>query len=157
MPHSLLIPDATRARLAEYLVSLQSHDAHAGGYLAAALAGHELAAITEAELLDALLNTKLPQIFAESAVAGNGSDWNLTELGILGDISIAVPVSIFGKGKVWGGDPLECPCCKSTMKPVRTFLRREDIEFFLRLHGLWAMAMVDRCGAHRRPDAPVCL
>ena len=39
--------------------------------------------------------------------------------------------------KVWGSDPLECPCCKSTMKPVRTFLRCEEIEFFLRLHGLW--------------------
>ena len=39
--------------------------------------------------------------------------------------------------KVWGGDPLQCPCCKVTMSPVRTFLRREEIEFFLRLHGLW--------------------
>ena len=39
--------------------------------------------------------------------------------------------------KVWGGDPLQCPCCPGTMKPVRTFLRREEIEFFLRLHGLW--------------------
>ena len=39
--------------------------------------------------------------------------------------------------KVWGGDPLQCPCCKGTMKPVRTILRREEIEFFLRLHGLW--------------------
>ncbi len=40
--------------------------------------------------------------------------------------------------KVWGGDPLECPCCKSTMKRVRTIVRREEVEFFLRLHGLWA-------------------
>jgi hypothetical protein len=39
--------------------------------------------------------------------------------------------------KVWGGDPLECPCCKGTMKPVRKVIRREEIEFFLRLHGLW--------------------
>lgn len=39
--------------------------------------------------------------------------------------------------KVWGGDPLQCPCCKGTMKPVRTFIRHEEIEFFLRLHGLW--------------------
>ena len=39
--------------------------------------------------------------------------------------------------KVWGGDPLECPCCKGTMKPVRTFLRPEEIQFFLSLHGLW--------------------
>ena len=39
--------------------------------------------------------------------------------------------------KVWGGDPLECPCCKGTMKPVRQVIRREEIQFFLRLHGLW--------------------
>jgi len=39
--------------------------------------------------------------------------------------------------KVWGGDPLQCPCCKGTMKGFGLFLRREKIEFFLRLHGLW--------------------
>jgi hypothetical protein len=38
--------------------------------------------------------------------------------------------------KVWSGDPLECPCCKGTMKPVRKVIRHEEIEFFLRLHGL---------------------
>ncbi|MCP5538289.1 MAG: transposase [Akkermansiaceae bacterium] len=39
--------------------------------------------------------------------------------------------------KVWGGDPLQCPCCKGTMKPVRTHLHPGEIEFFLRLYGLW--------------------
>jgi hypothetical protein len=39
--------------------------------------------------------------------------------------------------QVWGGDPLQCPCCKGTMKPVRTFLRLGEVEFFLRLYGLW--------------------
>ena len=39
--------------------------------------------------------------------------------------------------KVWGGDPLQCPCCKGIMKPVRQFLHHGEIEFFLRLHGLW--------------------
>jgi hypothetical protein len=39
--------------------------------------------------------------------------------------------------EIWGGDPLQCPCCKGTMKPVRQVIRREEIEFFLRLHGLW--------------------
>ncbi len=39
--------------------------------------------------------------------------------------------------QVWGGDPLQCPCCKGTMKPVRKVIRREEIQFFLRLHGLW--------------------
>ena len=39
--------------------------------------------------------------------------------------------------QVWGGDPLECPCCHGTMKIKRPVLRREEGEFFLRLHGLW--------------------
>jgi hypothetical protein len=39
--------------------------------------------------------------------------------------------------KVWGGDPLQCPCCEGTMRPVCTFIRREEIQFFLRLYGLW--------------------
>ena len=39
--------------------------------------------------------------------------------------------------QVWGGDPLQCPCCKGTMKSVRQVIRREEVEFLLRLHGLW--------------------
>jgi hypothetical protein len=39
--------------------------------------------------------------------------------------------------KVWGEDPLLCPCCKGTMKVVGTMIRREEVEFYLRLHGLW--------------------
>jgi hypothetical protein len=39
--------------------------------------------------------------------------------------------------KVWGGDPLLCPCCNGTMKVTGTMIRREEVEFFLRLHGLW--------------------
>ena len=39
--------------------------------------------------------------------------------------------------QVWGGDPLQCPCCKGTLKAVRKVIRREEIQFFLRLHGLW--------------------
>ena len=39
--------------------------------------------------------------------------------------------------QVWGGDPLECPCCHGTMKIMRPVLLREEVEFFLRLHGLW--------------------
>jgi hypothetical protein len=27
--------------------------------------------------------------------------------------------------QVWGGDPLQCTCCKGTMKPVRKVIRRE--------------------------------
>ncbi|MFN4804850.1 MAG: transposase [Akkermansiaceae bacterium] len=39
--------------------------------------------------------------------------------------------------QVWGGDPLKCPCCAGTMKVMRPILRREEVKFFLQLHGLW--------------------
>ena len=62
------------------------------------LQGVDLRALTEFELLGKLFDTKQPQIFAELAVSGEGADWNLTELGLLGDVSIAVPVTIFDDG-----------------------------------------------------------
>jgi hypothetical protein len=39
--------------------------------------------------------------------------------------------------RTWGADPMVCPCCRGTMKNVGKMIRREEIEFFLRLHGLW--------------------
>ena len=98
MRHTILVPDEARTRLAGYLEALRSGSVRAGERLARNLSGSDPAALTEADFLDALINTKVPRIFAESAVAGDGSDWNLTELGILGDISIAVPVTIFDNG-----------------------------------------------------------
>jgi len=98
MRHTLIIPEATRTRIAEYMSLLQAGRASAGEHLKDSLAGIDLATLKGADFLSTLLNTKSPQIFAESAVAGDGSDWNLTELGLLGDISIAVPVTIFDNG-----------------------------------------------------------
>jgi hypothetical protein len=46
-----------------------------------------------------MLNSKLPRIFAESEIEGDGSDWTMEELQILGDIGVAVPVTIFDNGK----------------------------------------------------------
>ena len=39
--------------------------------------------------------------------------------------------------QVWGGDPLKCPCCPGTMKVMRPMLKPGEVEFFLKLHGLW--------------------
>jgi transposase-like protein len=39
--------------------------------------------------------------------------------------------------RVWGADPLQCPCCHAIMNVVDAFFRPGEIEFFLRLHGLW--------------------
>lgn len=98
MTHTLLLPAETRARLVDYLASLRADIAFSGKRLRDNMPRIELATLTDSKFLDVLLNTKSPQIFAESAVAGDGTDWNLTELGILGDISIAMPVTIFDDG-----------------------------------------------------------
>jgi hypothetical protein len=92
MPYKILIPDDTRTRLAEYEVAARSGSIQPGTRLAEALRREE-------DFTIALLRTKKPLIFAESAVAGDGSDWNLTELGLLGDISVAMRVTIFDDGR----------------------------------------------------------
>jgi putative transposase len=63
---------------------------------------------TEA-FLEHLVATKQPQIFAESAVHGDGSDWTATELSILGDIGFAVPVSVYDNGRHHRPDVYEQP------------------------------------------------
>jgi len=49
--------------------------------------------------LDFLLETKQPEMFAESEIKGDGSDWTNAELKVLGNISVAVPVTIYDDGK----------------------------------------------------------
>ncbi|WP_411827527.1 hypothetical protein [Luteolibacter sp. AS25] len=95
MPHTVLIPDETLNRAADYLRSLNCDESQPGKRLQAKLAENPKPDITVPDFLGTLLNTKLPQIFAESAISGDGSDWNQTELGLLGDISIPVPVTVF--------------------------------------------------------------
>ena len=102
MRYEILVPDETRHRLAAYEGDLASGYATPGRRLAATLeSGHDF--------LTALLRTKQPLIFAESAVAGNGNDWNLTELGLLGDISVAMGVTVFDDGRHSGPEVFDEP------------------------------------------------
>lgn len=48
--------------------------------------------------LELLLKAKQLQIFSESDIYSDGTDWNLDELS-LGDIGIALPVTVFDDGK----------------------------------------------------------
>ena len=100
--YKILIPDGTRHRLAAYESDLASGFAAPGRRLAAMLE-------EEDDFLTALLRTKQPLIFAESAVAGDGSDWNLTELGLLGDISVAMRVTVFDDGRHFGPEVFDEP------------------------------------------------
>lgn len=96
--YSIIIPEETVTRAADYLERLRVGWTQPGAYLRDRLQGVDVRALTELDLLGMLIDTKPPQIFAEMAVSGDGSDWSLTELGLLGDLSIAVPVTVFDDG-----------------------------------------------------------
>lgn len=107
--YSIIIPEETVARAADYLESLRAGRAQPGARLRDRLQDSNIPALTELELLGKLIDTKPPQIFAEMAVSGDGSDWSLTELGLLGDISIAVPVTVFDDGNHGSPTPHASP------------------------------------------------
>lgn len=62
MPHEILIPDDTRNRLTEYLMSLRADRALAGKRLRDKLAGIDLPAMPETDFLNRVLNTKVHRV-----------------------------------------------------------------------------------------------
>jgi len=106
--YKVLVNRVTYEKTKDYLAKLQSGEI-AGKYLQEKLNDHDLSTLTVERFLDVLMNTKLPQIFAESAVYGDGLDWNLKELSILGDIGIATPVTVYDNGKHYNPDVYDEP------------------------------------------------
>jgi hypothetical protein len=98
MSCQLLLSHLAYQKLTAYLTSLRRGEVQAGSRLQASIGNRSITNLSEGEFIDALLNTKHPMIFAESAVIGDGSDWSLIELSILGDMSIAVPALIYDNG-----------------------------------------------------------
>lgn len=96
--YDILIHPATYAKVVEYLDALRAGD-KPGGYLKSLLARNNAELPDAAGLLEMLVNTKHPQIFAESSVRGDGFDWNAGELSILSDLSVAVPVIVYDDGR----------------------------------------------------------
>lgn len=94
MHYTTLLHQETWSRVSTYRDELIT-DKKPGKYLQKELKSVDLSTLNSSTLLEQLIRSKRPQIFAESQVCGDGSDWNLTELGILGDISMAVPVTIY--------------------------------------------------------------
>jgi ADP-ribosylglycohydrolase len=86
-------------RIGDYARRLAQDPGIAGNRLRTALAELPVPRADPAWILVALLATKKPRIFAESEVAGDGSDWTREELGLLGDIGFAVPVTVFDDGR----------------------------------------------------------
>ena len=96
--YRFLLHRETWSKMEDYLAQLRS-GYKPGRHLEKKLQGSDLATITKNSFLEALIRTKKPQIFAESQVHGDGTDWNQTELSILGDISLALPVTVFDNGR----------------------------------------------------------
>ncbi|MCP3677398.1 MAG: hypothetical protein GY721_07385 [Deltaproteobacteria bacterium] len=89
--YKILVNKKTYEKAKMYLEELQA-GRRAGNYVQEKLHGKNLSPLAVEEFLEMLMRTKRPQIFAESAVAGDGSDWYQEELSLLGDIGIATPV-----------------------------------------------------------------
>jgi hypothetical protein len=96
--YKILINKETYQKAICYVETLKTGIA-AGGYLKKVLKNKDLFIMTPVEFFEMLIGTKVPQIFAESSVCGDGTDWNQDELSILGDINIAVPVTVFDDGR----------------------------------------------------------
>jgi hypothetical protein len=93
-----LVNPQTYQKATDYLDRLKAGN-KAGEYLHNLLENIDLDRLTTPEFIELLMRTKLPQIFAEWEVYGNGIDWNQEELSILGDLSIVTPVTVYDNGK----------------------------------------------------------
>lgn len=96
--YRILVSPQTITNINSYIEYLKAGN-NAGAYLGGFLKHVNLNLLSTVEFIELLLRTKRPLIFAEFAVYGNGIDWNQTELSLLGDISIAVPVTVYDNGK----------------------------------------------------------
>lgn len=99
MSATLVVPTKTRQNLAAYASDLSLGQTKPGNYLAEQLTNTASSSLTADAILRSLLDTKKPCIFAESEVRGDGSDWTLRELALLGDISVATDVTVFDDGR----------------------------------------------------------
>ncbi|XP_054283925.1 uncharacterized protein LOC129000884 [Macrosteles quadrilineatus] len=97
----LLLSDQTAQLLAEYKMQILSNELKPSFNLKVHLQNSKpLPELTNEEFLQLLLLTKKITCFAESEISGDGSDWNPTELRILGDVSVAMSAMAFDNG-VW--------------------------------------------------------
>lgn len=100
LPYRILIHTEVYQKAESYRIHLATTSIKEGGFfLQRELQGKDLAKLNTETFIEYLFATKLPLIFAESEVYGNGKDWSQTELSILGDIGVATSVEIYDDGK----------------------------------------------------------
>jgi ADP-ribosylglycohydrolase len=97
--YQILLHGETRDEIQAFAEDLQAGKTQAGTRLARSLEDLPVKRWNWQWLLGSLMNSKEPCIFAESGVRGDGSDWTIRELRILGRIGMAVPVTVFDDGR----------------------------------------------------------
>jgi hypothetical protein len=125
--YQFIVSKGALVRANDYLTSL-AQGALPGTRLANALRGVDLSLLNTEAFLELLVNTKQPQIYAESEILGNGSDWNQTELAILGSVSCRVEVTVYDDATHVGPHMYRHPH-KATLLFVPGALLRNDNGF----------------------------
>ena len=97
--YRFLMGGETQQKVVAYQQALARGEVEPGRYFGEGLGVRDVAGMGWEAFLETLVCTKRPQIFAESAVWGNGRDWSQAELSILGDLSVAVPVRVYDNGE----------------------------------------------------------
>ena len=105
--YKVILSRKTESKALSYLEKLRLGN-RGGTYLHRKIIGVNLKQIELPKFLEILVRTKKPQRFAESQVYGDGSDWTQDELSILGDITFALPVTIFDNG-LWSNPKIHTP------------------------------------------------
>ena len=93
--YEIIISKRTLRLCEEYVTAIKNDHHICGKYLKLKINDLKTNELTPNTLIDLLLKTKVPQIFAESEILGNGQDWNQVELEILGGVSTYINVRIF--------------------------------------------------------------
>jgi hypothetical protein len=89
MAYEILLHSKTQNAFAAYATRLRDEGiAAAGKYVSARLQAIDITSVDAMQALTQLINTKKPRYFAESEVCGDGSDWTLEELSLLGGIGV---------------------------------------------------------------------
>jgi len=122
--YKILISKGSYEKAISFLEELKTGHS-TGKYLQEKLNHIDLFQITPVEFIELIIGTKKPQIFAESAVFGNGSDWEQIELSILGDISITASVTVFDNGRHIGPEVHETPFSATLLFTPGALLRND--------------------------------
>lgn len=98
---SVVISEDTFQLIADYLNEIKQNPTIMGNRLRKVFENTtDIEQLTTADLIDALLKTKKPQIFPENleyGLLGNGSDWTKQEAQLLGRIGLQIEVKAYSK------------------------------------------------------------